>query len=62
MAGPMPAPRLRARRLSGPWSMGLATRARFGLRESLKIAIMPGLFPRLQQGLKAAGKTKPTLN
>ncbi len=34
---------------------GPATRARFGLRESRKIAIMPGLFRRLQQALKAAG-------
>src|SRR6185437_4155180 len=55
MAGPMPAGRLRARRLSGPVSKGLATKARFGLRESRKIAIMPGLFRRLQQGLEDAG-------
>ena len=33
-------------------------RARFGVRESRKIAIMPGLFRRLQQALEAAGNNK----
>jgi len=42
--------------------MGLATRTRFGLRESRKIAIMPGLFRRLQQGLEPVGNRSIKLN